>query len=296
MCPIVLASDENYAMPLATTLRSVCDSNETHWPLEIYILTDHFSATKRKQVESSLPVGSARVTWMDVDTESFRNYELPLGLTPISLARLDIPRLFEARAPRVLYLDSDLLVLGSLAELCGTDLGGAPIGAVVDTELEAGRHPPPPGLPNVPSYFNSGVLLYDVAECVRQGITERALSYLRACPASPYPDQDALNVACADSWKALDVRFNFQAHLHHRIDRMPVDQRPAIVHFVTSSKPWRPSSVSRNAALYDSFRDRTVFRRPALLKLLDPMSVLYHRVSRRMKRILGGTRGVAGLA
>ena len=43
MPPIVLACDQNYAMPLATTLRSLVDSNRRHWPLDITVLSDGFT-------------------------------------------------------------------------------------------------------------------------------------------------------------------------------------------------------------------------------------------------------------
>ena len=146
-----------------------------------------------------------------------------------------------------------------------TDLRGAAVAAVrdhhVDSDLKSNLRDRTVGVPRVRDYFNAGVMLIDLPEWRRQRISEKALQYLHEHCNSPYSDQDALNVACDGMWKELDSTWNFQNHHVTRIDRQPPTRRPAIVHFITSSKPWKPSSSSINAALYDRFRRRTRFRR-----------------------------------
>ena len=39
-CPLVLACDTAYAMQLATTLRSIVETNRSGWPLEFHVLSD----------------------------------------------------------------------------------------------------------------------------------------------------------------------------------------------------------------------------------------------------------------
>ena len=58
-CPLVLACDEAYAMPLATTLRSIADHNHTHAPLEVHVLTSGYSEPTRRKVVDSVPAGAA---------------------------------------------------------------------------------------------------------------------------------------------------------------------------------------------------------------------------------------------
>lgn len=267
MCPVVMACDERFAMPLATALRSLCDNNQRHWPLQVHVLTDDFSPEVRQRVEQSLPRGAAALHWQHVDVHRFENYPLPTGLTPISLARLGIPEMFREQGGRVLYLDADLLVLGDLAELCNIDMCGAPLAAVIDflaeLDFKAGRLEHRLGMPKVTSYFNSGVLLFDVDASIRHGLTARAMEYLAANTTSPYPDQDALNVACDRAWKKLSPLWNFQGHRNSpvRVDRLPPSERPHIVHFVWIHKPWIPRAGNVNAPLYNYYRGRTRFPR-----------------------------------
>ena len=288
-CPLVLACDEAYAMPLATTLRSIADHHRTHAPLEVHVLTGGYSEATRRKVVDSVPAGSMHIRWREVDLGLFQSFGLLDHVSRMTYARLQIPQLYAGQVPRLLYLDTDILVLADLSELCRTDLEGAPLAAVpdyhVDRELKStlvGRNV---NVPRVRHYFNAGVLLMDPQACVQRGLAPRAMAYLRDHASTPYADQDALNAACDGEWKPLDPKWNFQNHHALRIDRLPAAQRPAIVHFITGSKPWKPSSASVNAALYDAYRSRTRFRRSPPQQAAAALSTLGYRIKYRLQRM-----------
>lgn len=268
---IALACDQGYAMPLATTLRSIVDSNVLHWPLDFHVLVTDFPEQVRRRVADSLPAGAAQIHWIPVDVAAFRGFSTAPGISAMTFARFLIPHAVPERVTRVLYLDSDILVLGDIAALWSQDLGDAVVGAVIDgidakvkmnSALVA-------AVPRVAHYFNAGVLLIDLARWKAERISERALDYLQRVPDSPFSDQDALNVACDGLWTALDPRWNFQAHLRVRIADLTPGKRPAIVHFITNLKPWLARSISRNSGLYDEYRSRTRFARTASERLAD---------------------------
>jgi lipopolysaccharide biosynthesis glycosyltransferase len=288
-CPIVLACDEGYAMPLATTLRSAAEHNRSLWPLDVTVLHDGFSASARDKVERSLPVGAAAIRWVALDMSGFDGFGLLGHVSRMTYARLQIPALFAETGGKVLYLDTDILVLDDLSALMRADLDGAAIGAVhdfhVDANLKEGLVSRTVGVPRVRQYFNAGILLLDIDACLRRQVMERAIRHLQAHPATPYADQDALNVACDGDWAPLAGRWNFQDHHMTPMARLPDMQRPAIVHFITSSKPWKPRSGSVNAAFYDSFRARTRFARPPLRRLGDWAENCGWRIRRRLARL-----------
>ena len=290
-CPIVLACDEAYAMPLATTLRSIAESNRAHWPLDVNVLTEGVSEQSKSKVLLSLPEGSTKVRWIPVDTDLFRPFGLLPHVSRMTYARLLIPHLFADAASKVLYLDVDILVLRDLAPLWQTDLEGVSLAAVLDYQLDISRGSAIThsrvGMPSVPNYFNAGVLLINTRVCLLRRVPERALEYLRAHTNTPYSDQDALNVACDGDWMQLDPTWNFQIHQATRIGRIPKARRPAIVHFNTRAKPWLPSSVNVNAWLYDRFRSRTRFRRSFCEKVQAALETLGYRVRYRARRLKG---------
>ncbi|MBB3565493.1 lipopolysaccharide biosynthesis glycosyltransferase [Rhizobium sp. BK512] len=160
-----------------------------------------------------------------------------------------------------MYLDGDILVLDALEQLWNIDLGEAVIGAVPDYWLDnvVSIGSGGTGGPRVERYFNAGILLIDLAKWRAEGISERSLDYLDRFPTTEYSDQDALNVACAGKWKVLDRAWNFQFEPTQVIARIALEQKLAIVHFVTNVKPWKSGSLSPNVAFYDTFRSRTRF-------------------------------------
>ena len=289
-CPLVFACDAGYAPHLATALRSAAESNRTAWPLECHVLSEGIPEQVQARIHASLPAGSVTIRWTKVDLAPFRRFATMDHITPVTYARLLLPELF-AGTPRVLYLDADILVLGDLGPLREMDLGGAATGAVLDEmdgriQAQPSRHA---GIPRVHAYFNAGVLLIDLERWRTEGIAARALDYLAAHPDSPYSDQDALNVACEGRWLDLGPRWNYQ-HDDRLLGELP--EPPAIVHFVSREKPWRPASLSRNAGFYDAFRSRTAFARTRPERMRDGIAWGWH-LSRRAWRygLLRALRG-----
>jgi lipopolysaccharide biosynthesis glycosyltransferase len=273
---IALAADEAYAMPLATTLRSIVETNQSHWPLDFYILHDGFSPEGQKKVADSLPAASALLLWIPVETTIFEEFSTIPHVSKMCYARLLIPKFFPETVAKVLYLDTDLLVLSDLGPLWQTDLTGYALAAVpdfyyhtkfvlegLDPSLSRAHYA---GLPLVRNYFNSGVLLIDLDRWREERLSEKTFAYLSRHSRLPNMDQDALNFVCANLWKKLDPQWNIQDHIHRT-----VDDRCGIVHFVTQLKPWKADTRSYNAALYDDFRSRTLFARTPLNKLCSAL-------------------------
>jgi lipopolysaccharide biosynthesis glycosyltransferase len=156
----------------------------------------------------------------------------------------------------------------------------------LDTYVKNGQ-PGLEGMPPVEHYFNAGVLLIDLDQWRRARISERALEHLAQHPRTMFGEQDALNVACDGLWKKLDQRWNFQDHHRTKITDLSLAERPIIVHFVTSMKPWKPSSISVNASLYDSFRGRTCFAKSRREQVVYTTGEVWSRVKRRF----AATRG-----
>jgi len=278
--PVVFACDENYAMPLATALRSILDANKKRWPLEFYVLSDRFSDEMRRIVHASLPKGSSAIRWIDVDTASFSEFGTLPYISTMTYARFLLPSVFPDNVSKILYLDADLLVIDDLGPLWDTDLEGAVLGAVLDGLdmcLKSGK----PGLeavPNVRAYFNAGVLLIDLGRWRQERVSEKALEYMRQHPQSPYYDQDALNAVCDGLWKRLDSRWNCTNFYENmRILNMDRTQRPGILHFICSDKPWKISIPNRKTIFYDKFRSRTCFARTHREKLYDTLRWILYR-------------------
>jgi lipopolysaccharide biosynthesis glycosyltransferase len=240
-------------------------------------------------VAASLPEGSASIHWIPTDGAAFEHLAAWTNGTRMHYGRLLIASILPPEVERALYLDADILVLGDISPLWEIDLEGAAVGAVIDAGVDAlmkndqlGRW----NIPRVLDYFNSGVLLIDLERWRDQRIAEKVLEYVARNPTSLFPDQNALNVVCDGHWKQLDLRWNFQRHMEHRLADMSPANRPAIVHFVTGEKPWNAAIPNANATFYDSIRARTCFRRTATMRLCDVLRRNGSGIKRAVKRFL----------
>jgi lipopolysaccharide biosynthesis glycosyltransferase len=265
LCPIVFACDANYEMPLAVSLRSLTESNSRHWPISIFILEDGDHPIDKTRVERSLPSGSVTLTWITIDVEAYKSWRTLDHISAMTFARLLIGDVIPSDWERILYLDSDILVLRDLMDLSDTDLGNCVLAAVADGTLEPHRHSESPigrHVRSVKRYFNAGVLVINLTLWKARLIGARAVEFLMTFPHTPYSDQDALNAVCDGDWKEMPSYWNFQDSYSKTFSTLEVEDRPAVVHFASPSKPWHPEVSTRSSKLHDSFRNRTEYRRP----------------------------------
>ena len=202
--------------------------------------------------------------------------------------RILLPELLPAN-PRVLYLDSDTIVMANLRELWETGLGGRVFGAVTNP-----LYPfmPPRwrelGLPQAQDYLNSGVLLMDLDRMRAEQVCRRVEAYAAEHPDNIWPEQDALSVVCQGQWLRLPPRWNAQTTLFDlAASQLPFepDQAeaartdPAIVHFIGPLKPWHYLCRHPLQAEYAKHRRKTPWPesglegRTLLNRLLKPFSL-----------------------
>ncbi len=151
--------------------------------------------------------------------------------------RLFIPTMFP-QYDKGIYIDSDVVLNGDIAELFDIDIGDNFIGACND--LSIADTPPLVAYTEnaigvkANEYINSGVLLMNLKKMRESGFEEHFLNLLNTyhfdCIA---PDQDYLNAICNGNIYYLSEVW----------DAMPNDQReplsnPKLIHYNLFSKPW----------------------------------------------------------
>lgn len=166
---------------------------------------------------------------------------------------------------RVLWLDTDTIVLGGVGELWRCELGGRPLAAVPNALGPRHRdHLRRLGMSGDPAdYFNTGVMVMDLARIRRCGLTERLRAECRGQAFNVFADQDVFGPVLAGDFVRLPLRWNVMAgaYLHaaaavqfHGLQAYREALRaPRIVHF-TQHKPWRFSSSHPYRERYLHFR------------------------------------------
>ena len=256
---ICLAADKFYLPHLTTTIKSIVENNKNSY-LKIYIINKNIDNKSFKGIEESI-LHNRKVEIIDCKFESsfLNDFPLPHHFTVETYYRLFINKFLESK--KIIYLDSDLIVLGSLEELWNINLGGFCIGAVSDSESVRYEGF---GINKDDKCFNAGVMLIDLKKWNEQFITEKCLEFVEKFKKDiKFADQDALNVTLNRKWLELDPKFNVTGHFFEKKNKKSntlLPQNPLIVHFTGSVKPWHFASKHRFKKDYWYYRNKTIYK------------------------------------
>jgi lipopolysaccharide biosynthesis glycosyltransferase len=249
---LAVATDARYLPWCATTLLS-CLLATPDRPIAVHVLHgEDLSTSDRVRLRTMVSDAGADLDLLDIDDS--RVAHLPtkgpdLG-GRVSWWRVLLPELLPD-ADRIVYLDSDTLVLESLASLWHTALDDHPLAAVpnvIDPPMRS--HARALGIEPIGGYFNAGVLVMNLELMRADRSYEAITAFVRDHGATDWYDQDALNVVFARRWLGLHPRWNAQNSYWFWPDvavdvlgRDGLEQAtatPAIVHFEGPSvmKPW----------------------------------------------------------
>lgn len=261
---VAFGVDGSYVPHLAATVASVRAASPTS-RFHFIVVHEGVETAAQARVEKIAPRDG--FTWARVDDEELLAMTGRGHISRATFFRLALPRIAPATTQRVLYLDSDLIVMRDVQELWNCNMRGAPIAAVCDSGMDWKPFADAWNLPAAQGpYFNAGVLLIDLDRVRREGTFDRAIDILRA-NALTYMDQDALNIAHWGRWRPLDAVWNVQ---HTMLlggaapdvprEMMPAPSaQPGIIHYTGRNKPWLVDGYHPYGWLYWRALRRTDF-------------------------------------
>ena len=259
---IVFAIDQNYITHCAATIQSIlCHHADT--PLQFYILIDQISQEKKDKLERAFHRPSVHLHFIPIQSQLFTDFLTRDHLSRAVYYRLLIPELIPTA--KVLYLDADTIVNGSILEFYNTELAAYMLAGVENypSAYQNRQAQQPPGC------FNSGVLLLNLDECRRVDLKSLAMNYIktrRVCD-----DQPILNGIIGTSWKVMPPKYNFTSSYLRFIRQQeePLSPElqeafthPVIIHYTSANKPWLFFSNHHYRNLYWKYLKMTPFYHP----------------------------------
>ena len=180
-----------------------------------------------------------------IDDNSTKHFKVSGHITVASYFRLFIPAFASERLNKIIYLDADIVVNGSIASLWNTDIQAYSVGAVENVTAvrkavlqHTDEH----------CYFNAGVLLINLDKWRKEEVMQKALEFIHRNPAQiEFHDQDVLNAILYGRWLPLHPKYNMQGALFmdefksfrgNPTELQEAIRNPVIIHYSTPQKPW----------------------------------------------------------
>lgn len=227
---IVCAPDRAYVQLSSVMLQSVSACGQVP-EAEFVVLGYRLTDSDKAKMQSSVPDRTIR--FIDASRALKRVSGIPRDHWPISaFGRIVAPELLAPVEGRMLYLDGDTIVNGSLRELMTVPMNGCAIAAVPGGRGQNARL----GLGDDYVEFNSGVLLVDLTEWRRQRVTQQIVDWVnRNALTLKYPDNDPLIALFGNRFVHLQDYYN---HTGRDYRKWSVDLNQArIIHFTGTRKP-----------------------------------------------------------
>jgi lipopolysaccharide biosynthesis glycosyltransferase len=248
---IALAFDKNYLTPMYVLLTSIFLNNKCNFTF--HVIATGLNKVEVNEITEFVTQNNSVIKFYKVDEIIVSNFVIP-GNSYFSAStyyRIFFPVLITEKISKLLYLDTDIVVIGDLSKLYNIPVS-FPVAAVTDPKEE---ERPELGIYEKGKYFNSGVLLINIEEWKKQKISKKAIAFINEFPEKiKWVDQDALNAVLINNWQQLPERYNLtfygiNKHLRKREFKTFLSDK-IIIHYTTQNKPWIEHSRNRLRYLY----------------------------------------------
>lgn len=268
MIHIALTIDRKFVDNCAVTMVSILHNNRPE-DIVFHILSQGLVKENTDFLKQVAGNYGAAVHFYDIPDEKIQGYEIRWEgkrLSKVVFFRCILASVLSKDISRVLYLDCDVLVLGSLQEFWDVDLEGKALAGIQDTVRPHPTYFVRLRYDESFSYFNGGVLLLNLDYWRQHDIERKSLEYYIKYPDRVLlNDQDVLNAVLYDQKLLVDIKWNVQDDFYRRKRFKSSDWRdeyteailhPVILHF-SGRKPWAYHAMHPLRHLYFKYRDMT---------------------------------------
>ncbi|MDR3289991.1 MAG: glycosyltransferase family 8 protein [Rickettsiales bacterium] len=251
--PVFLASNDNYAPFVATTIASICYNTKSF--VEFYILDNEISNFHKKQIETlKEKFDNFSIEFLQVKPDLFKDFSF--GLSHISLDMYSRFFMFDMKPnlKKAIYIDLDVVVLGDIIDLYNENLDGKVLGAIhvkLPKKRKFNYLQKIMQIPEEHLYFNSGVLIFDCEKISKNFAKEMLELLAKYKNVVRFGDQDTLNKYFTGNYKTLSNKYNFtNRHIQYGFKEKDI----VIRHFEGAKKPWNSSRWFRGDKMLN-FKD-----------------------------------------
>ena len=277
---ILYQFDERYAPYAGVSITSLYENNKHIDDINIYILGDGLSDDSIERLSKTADSYGRSITYLDTNKliDTMKELGIPTYRGSYTANfKLFVPMVLTENIQKLLYIDSDTVVIGDILPLFEMSMNGMPVGMSLDSL--GVKHKALIGLSEEEGYYNTGVMLFNLDEWKKQMCTEKIIEHAQNVRAHYMsPDQDLVNVVLKRSIYRLGAEYNVQPiHIVYDYDLFAKSfgqpgyygreeisaavENPVIVHFFRflGQFPWDKASVHPDTRIFDRYLEMSAW-------------------------------------
>lgn len=236
--PIVYITDDNYVMPTIISITSLMENMEKSYP--VFVLGINLSEKNKDYLKAF-----KNIELLDLE-DKYKDLNLKhLYVSKAALFKFDLAEIFK-NYDKVLYLDSDILILRDFSKLLKSDIEKYYAAVVQDISAFLRGDAQKIGLDE--NYFNSGMMLLNTKKMRQDNTKEKLIETRLNSSSKKFMDQDTFNIVFKDCVKFVNPEYNYlvtnskltPSTVKHFFKVKKIN--PAILH-LTYLKPWKYEGV-----------------------------------------------------
>lgn len=267
---VLYACDENYAPFAGVSMTSLFMNNRDLDRIRVYLVLDNVSEENQARYRELARQYGREVVLIDARdvVEKIKALNIPMYRGSYTTNfRLFFTDYIQDPMDKLLYLDCDTLITGSLRPLLELDMGDNWLGMVKGSMMLRRSK-----VFDYQAPYNAGVLLVNVDLWRAEAVAEKLLNHTTHVRAQYVnPDQDLLNVVCAGHIMCLPPEYNFPPI--HRVVSDKIYYREAKPDFYTPDQiqnarehpvilhtyrflgqfPWHKDTLHPDVELFDRY-------------------------------------------
>ncbi len=260
---ILYSSSDSYAFLTGISILSLLDNNKSTEEINIYIMDNNISEENKKKLRQVVDSYGRKIYFVPMpDMKALTGEEIDTRRWNIStFGRLYMASALPENVHKVLNIDCDTIVVGSLEPLWNTDMNTKVFGGM--HECINDRYRRNIGVKNGDYYLNGGVVFLNLDEVRKENYEKRFTDYIKTYGSSlAYLDQDVLNGVVKQEKKlklpmkyntlsiyfyatyeqVLKIRRGKKEDFYSKEEYTDAINAPVIVHFTTcfldGLRPW----------------------------------------------------------
>lgn len=229
---IAFGIDKNFARGMGILIDAIHQHNKK-MKIVFHIFTDGIEKIDIDKLHELARYQNIIIKIYYIDINAFRFLPTTLAWSYATYYRFIMGKILYKSVDKVLYVDADILCIGSLEQLKKIDMEENIVLAISEegqfNVKRLGLHQE--------HYFNAGVLYIDIDKWNAADIAEQAVELLQKNPEKyTYLDQDVLNILLDGKTRFINNKWNYLYDMRKMNSALP--NEVILIHFI-GDKPWQ---------------------------------------------------------